>query len=98
MDVEGRAPYVHVCEGSRQISISGVKSGIRVAEWFHIMLQPEVRERSVQRVSLVFGGRAIRVQHARESSSAPNQRHTHTHEREEPHQQPLARYRSSDSR
>lgn len=98
MDVEGRAPYVHVCEGSWQISISGVKSGIRVAEWFHIMLQPEVRERSVQRVSLVFGGRAIRVQHARESSSAPNQRHTHTHEREEPHQQPLARYRSSDSR
>lgn len=30
-----------VQEQGAQISISGVKSEIRVAEWFHIMLQPE---------------------------------------------------------
>lgn len=73
--------YVQVCEGSAQISISGVKSGIRVAEWFHIMLQPEVRERSVQRVSLVFGGRAIRVNARANPVSAPNRRYTRTYTR-----------------
>lgn len=44
--------------GGAEISISGVKSRIRVAEWFHIMQQP-VGERALRRVSRVLCGNEL---------------------------------------